>query len=165
MFDPLDEMDIRRGRPNNAFGMVRNNGTRPHQGWDLWALVGTPVYAIADGFVEFVRVNSGAYGTQVCLSFEHSKGPQGLLFAFYAHLSEVSVSAHAQVDAGQILGKTGMTGNASQVPAIDDQHLHFEIRTIASPGRGLTNRLDPAEFLGYDLLTSSVAGELTCELE
>ena len=109
MHDPLDYMEIRRGLPNNGFGMVRNGGKRPHQGWDLWAPVGTPVFAVGNGIVEFVRVNSGDYGTQVCISFENPDSPGTLLYAFYAHLSQVFVKTKDWVTEGQRLGLSGNT--------------------------------------------------------
>ena len=164
MNDPLDNMEIRRGKPNNGFGMVRNNGTRPHQGWDLWAPVGTPIYALADGIVEFVRVNSGDYGTQICTSFEDPQNPGNLIYAFYAHLSQVYVTDKMWVTEGQMLGLTGKTGNASGFTSIEDEHLHFEIRTQVSPGRGLKGRVDPAKYLGYDLYSCS-ANLPVCEIQ
>ncbi len=164
MFDPLDHMEIRRGLPNNGFGMVRNNGTRPHQGWDLWAPVGTQIKAVEHGVVEFVKTNAGDYGTQVCMSFENPLTRGTLLFAFYAHLSQIYVTKGMVVDGGQVLGLTGKTGNASGFSSIEDEHLHFEIRDAASPGKGLKNRLDPAKLFGYNLYTSSDSLPV-CELE
>lgn len=155
MTDPLEYMGLRRGLPNNGFGMVRNNGKRPHQGWDLWAPVGTPIYAVADGLIEFVKINSGDYGTQICASFENTQTPGSLLYVFYAHLSQVYVTEKMWVQEGQMLGLTGKTGNAKGFTSIEDEHLHFEVRTEAAPGLGLKGRLDPAKFFGYDLYTSS----------
>lgn len=156
MHDPLKHMEIRRGLPNNAFGMVRNNGTRPHQGWDLWAPVGTQIFAVADGVVQFVRTNSGAYGTQICISFQDPRNTEqsAELFAFYAHLSQLYVAAGNSVVEGQVIGLTGKSGNASGFTSIEDEHLHFEVRTQVSPGRGLGGRIDPAIIFGYELLTS-----------
>jgi len=34
-----------------TFGMVRNKGSRAHQGWDLDAVERTPCHAIADGTI------------------------------------------------------------------------------------------------------------------
>jgi len=155
MHNPLDYMEIRRGLPNNGFGMVRNGGKRPHQGWDLWAPVGTPIFAVAEGIVEFVHLNSGDYGTQICMSFENPQTPGTLLYAFYAHLSQVFVKAKDWVTEGQLLGLTGKTGNAKGFKSIEDEHLHFEIRDISAPGTGLKHRMDPAKFFGYDLYSCS----------
>lgn len=164
MTDPLDYMGIRRGLPNHGFGMVRNGGTRPHQGWDLQAYVGTPIYAVADGLIEFVRVNSGDYGTQICASFENPNSPGTLLYAFYAHLSQIYVTEKMWVTEGLVIGLTGKTGNASKLPSVEDEHLHFEIRTELSPGRGLAGRIDPATLFGFDLYTCSTEMAV-CELE
>ena len=48
-----------------------------------------------------------------------------------------------KVKEGDILGKTGITGNAKDMKG-ENQHLHFEYRTGgALLGRGLTGREDP----------------------
>lgn len=164
MKNPLDYMEIRRGLPNNGFGMVRNGGKRPHQGWDLWAPIGTPIYAVADGLVEFVKTNSGDYGSQICTSFEDPQNPGNLLYAFYAHLSQIYVTAKMWVTEGQLLGLTGKSGNASGFKSIEDMHLHFEIRDAVAPGKGLKNRMDPAKYFGYDLYSCS-ADLPTCSAE
>ena len=78
---PLAKNLIRGGSERNTFGIVRkfaNGSPKPHQGWDFSAPIGTPVYAIADGKVEFIK-NIGDYGLQLCLSF-HFDG--GAYFAF-----------------------------------------------------------------------------------
>lgn len=136
LHDPLDVMKIRDGRRSNTFGKVRNGGAKAHQGWDLEISNGKPIYAVSDGTIAFVR-NVGDYGLQVCLRFEHERGSR---FCFYAHLSAENVAAGQQVTAGDVLGKTGSTGNAGGTTP----HLHLEIRTSALPGRGLVGREDPA---------------------
>lgn len=163
MFEPLNNMEIRGGKPNNAFGMVRNNGTKPHQGWDLWAPIGTPIYAVADGLIEYVQTDS-IYGLQLCMSFTDNSGisDTGLLYAFYAHLSQAYFNKGFEVTEGMIIGLTGDSGNARGF-SFDEQHLHFEIRTLPYLGKGLRGRLDPAEFLGYHLLTCSE--EILCSVE
>jgi murein DD-endopeptidase MepM/ murein hydrolase activator NlpD len=149
MQTPLDTMRIRRQVPNNTFGMVRNQGTQAHQGWDLSASVGTPIYAVARGRIREIR-DQGAYGLQISLEFQN--GGQ-TLYAFYAHLSSVACAEGQTVLEGDLLGYTGKTGNASNLPAADD-HLHFEIRTILHPGLGLGGRVDPGTILGYQYYSS-----------
>src|SRR4051794_18574789 len=122
MRNPLNVMRIRRQLPNNTFGMVRNQGTQPHQGWDLSASVGTQVYAVSDGLIREIR-DEGAYGLQIMLEFQ--QGSQ-TLYAFYAHLSAVTCAEGQPVREGDMLGFSGKTGNAGTLPATDD-HLHFEI--------------------------------------
>lgn len=144
---PLDRNIIRRGMLNHTFGMVRRNanGTRrAHQGWDFFAKAGTPCFAVADGTIYAVR-RAGDYGKQVVLQFEHDfdgDGDPDKLFAFYAHLSRVDVAPGDSVKLGQQLALTGNTGNAKGMKD-RDQHLHFELRHVANPGRGLTGRYSP----------------------
>jgi murein DD-endopeptidase MepM/ murein hydrolase activator NlpD len=148
MRNPLATMHVRRESLHNTFGMVRNDGRRPHQGWDLAAPAWTPVYAIADGTIRDVR-GDGDYGTQFSLEFEHGGRT---LYAFYAHLSACNCAAGEQVSEGDLLGFTGTTGNAASFRG-DDEHLHFEIRTQRHPGRGLPGRIDPGDVLGYRVYT------------
>lgn len=139
---PLDANVIRNNSVANTFGMVRNGGQRAHQGWDLLAYPGTRCYAVADGVV--TTGFHPDYGNFILLSFEH-RGQT--LFAYYAHLSIMAARYGQRVAAGEWIGLTGNTGNASAM-AGDEQHLHFELRTIALPGRGLGGRLDPRTVYG-----------------
>lgn len=141
---PLDRNEIRGNKINNAFGMVRNAGTKAHQGWDLLAMPLTNCYAIADGIISLTGVQTD-YGNVVALEFEH-RGRK--LHAFYAHLSVVFVRMDLPVRCGEVIALTGRSGNAHNLSA-DQLHLHFEIRTVANhPGVGLAGRLDPAQVYG-----------------
>jgi murein DD-endopeptidase MepM/ murein hydrolase activator NlpD len=129
------------------FGLVRRNanGTlRAHQGIDLQADIGTPVYAVEDGVIAGVNMGKDGYGFTISLKF-------GDRFAFYAHLSEVFVNVGEIVKAGTLLAKSGASGNASGMTSIArGGHLHFEIRTMQNAGLGLTGRLDPLTFVDLD---------------
>ena len=136
--DPLKNMQIRHNRASNLFGKVRNNNTKNHQGFDYYASVGTNTFAVADGeIVYIVNTESSAYGRQAVLKINDSK-----YFAFYAHLSKISVGLNAQVKKGDTIGQTGISGNAKSFTG-QDQHLHFECRTPALLGRGLSGRFSP----------------------
>lgn len=81
---PLDVMKIRPFQfgiydpLSNTFGKVRAHHTHAHQGWDLLALPGHPVYAVADGDLKCGSSNS--YGTWISLAFQQG----GLTYyAFY----------------------------------------------------------------------------------
>jgi len=50
---------------------------------------------------------------------------------------------------------TGRSGNASKIP-LAESHLHFEIRTIENPGKGLVGRQDPGEIFGYGVYSSRI---------
>jgi murein DD-endopeptidase MepM/ murein hydrolase activator NlpD len=142
---------------SHTYGMVRDGGQRPHQGWDLEAPVGTPVYAIEEGKVVDVRPQ-GAYGKELTLEFTHNGQKR---YAFYAHLSAVFPMEGDEVREGELIGFTGKTGNASNLPA-DEEHLHFEIRTRPHTGKGLGGHLDPGSVLGFGTLSCRTS---SCESE
>jgi murein DD-endopeptidase MepM/ murein hydrolase activator NlpD len=143
--DPLENMKIRDNRASNLQGMVRNNGTRVHQGFDLEARIGTPVLAVKDASVyKIVTDDVGGYGKQIILQIKNSD--DNITYAQYSHLSEISIEKGSVVKEGDVIGKTGVTGNAKNLPE-SQAHLHFEYRSEANPGRGLKGRLDPNEVL------------------
>ena len=146
------------------FGMTRSNGIKAHQGIDIFAVPGTDVFAVLDGKIVDLYVDKKGYGLNFYLevdpkelekikrknykpkegSGEENYGPNyepGMVIKYlrYCHLSEVSVKVGDTVKAGQVLGKTGVTGNASGTRA---PHLHFEI-AYEMRGKGLLNRVDP----------------------
>jgi peptidoglycan LD-endopeptidase LytH len=144
---PLKSNYIRRGLVNHTFGMVRRNpdGTkRPHQGWDFYAAPSTPCFAVADGKVALIRT-VGDYGNTIVIQFEHNGDT---LFAAYSHLSRIDKKVGDIVRVGEQIGLTGNTGNAVSMRG-DDCHLHFELRNIAAPGRGISNRLSPMEIFRH----------------
>lgn len=72
MQPPLSSMRLRRQLPNHSFGMVRRNidGTpKPHQGWDLAAPIGTPVFAVAEGEIIATTDDTGDYGKSLTIAF------------------------------------------------------------------------------------------------
>lgn len=153
MRPPLNHMKIRRESINHTFGMVRNAGQRPHQGWDLEAPVGTPVYAITSGTIKDVR-DYGDYGKQVVLEFSNGEQTR---YAFYAHLSSIIRMGGEAVQEGDLIGFTGKTGNASNLAA-DEDHLHFEIRDLPHAGKGLGGRIDPGRALGFEVYSCYETG-------
>ena len=154
---PLKVMKLRSAELQSpigaSFGMVRNSGTRAHQGWDLEAPIGTPCYAIEDGLILDVNTHP-QLGKFVNLQFPHvqRKTPANAMTAFYAHLSSAVVVKGAVVKKGAIIGYTGVTGIASA----GAPHLHFEIRKVSAshPGFGLDGRVDPGTVLGYQCFQS-----------
>lgn len=153
---PLAKNRIRRGSLSNTFGLVRKNGKgepRPHQGWDFEARTGTPCYAVGAGIIHSTR-DAGDYGLQVILKLDQPHKGQ-FLWAFYAHLLNTTMVAGMRVSEGDQIGRTGESGNARGMP-VDDQHLHFELRTEPTPGLGLGGRISPFEVYGQPPLATAV---------
>ena len=101
------------GKRKNPFSGEMKN----HNGIDLAAEEGTPVYAIKDGAVYTVIENDPEFGNYIILSHD-----QGKMTSVYAHLSKVYVERYKYVKKGEVIGLVGQTGMAT------GPHLHFEIR-------------------------------------
>jgi murein DD-endopeptidase MepM/ murein hydrolase activator NlpD len=128
---------------------AKTHSPRNHWGWDLLAADDTPVYAVASGIVTSAWHDPSFqnYGNQIELSFIRNGTPYR---AFYAHLSKIFVAVMSEVSEGQVIGQTGHTGNAWNLPS-HQRHLHFEIRT--KHGHGKHGSIDPSMLLGASLLT------------
>lgn len=90
-----------------------------HRGTDMKAKMNTPVYATADGIVEFAGThNRSGFGRLVIL--EHSYGFK----SYYGHLNKVVVKSGTFVKKGTLLAYSGNSGMSS------GPHLHYEIRFL-----------------------------------
>lgn len=98
----------------DSWGFARSGGRR-HQGVDMFAAYGTPVYAVADGTI--TKVGDNRLGG---LSL-HLVDRDGHRY-YYAHLSAEHVTQGEQVSVGQVIGAVGDSGNAKGTPP----HLHWE---------------------------------------
>lgn len=111
----------------SPFGMRVSPFTRAsdfHKGLDLSAPTGTPIYAAADGEVNFAgRVPLGSsvswwrFGNVVVLN--HSDR----FITIYGHCDTVNVQRGQRVKQGQVIGTVGSTGWST------NSHLHYEIRS------------------------------------
>ncbi|MGQ4489648.1 LysM peptidoglycan-binding domain-containing M23 family metallopeptidase [Streptomyces sp. 372A] len=120
--------------PGNHTTAYRASGANwssgSHTGIDFPVSTGTSVKAITSGTVVTAGWG-GAYGNQVVI--KHADGH----YSQYGHMSSLSVSAGQTVTAGQQVGLSGSTGNAT------GPHLHFEVRTGPEYG----SDIDPIAYL------------------
>ena len=95
-------------------------GRRQHQGQDIFARRGTPVYSATDGYV--VRIGENPLGGQTVWVL----GAGGRTY-YYAHLDAYApqLAVGDQVTPDTVLGRVGTTGNARGTPP----HLHFGVYT------------------------------------
>ena len=109
-----------------------------HHGEDIFAPLGTPLLAVADGTVFSVGWNDIG-GWRVWL-----RDRAGNEF-YYAHLSAYSPLAvnGRQVKAGDVIGFMGKTGDAEFSPV----HLHFEIHPVSLLAMGYDGAVAPYPFL------------------
>ncbi|RDS78532.1 M23 family peptidase [Alteriqipengyuania lutimaris] len=111
-------MPVNDARMSSSYGMRNHPVLRKranHNGVDLAAPSGTPIYATADGVIE--RANYwGSYGNYIQI------GHGNAIETRYAHLSRIVVSDGAQVRKGDLIGYVGSTGRST------GPHLHYEVR-------------------------------------
>ena len=114
-----------RGRIIGGFGA--HNGQQ-NDGIDLSVPEGTSVKAADDGVVAYAGNELKGYGNLVLV--RHQNG----YVTAYAHASELMVKRGDPVKRGQIIARSGQTGN------VNAPQLHFEIRKGKMP-------VDPTQFL------------------
>ena len=118
---------------SGAFGCVRNNGYKFHEGLDLYPVrrdikgrAQDSIYAAMDGIVSYVNHVSAnsAYGKYMVLE-HHKMKPR--LYSLYGHLAEIDpkIKRGTEVKVAQEIGKMG--NSASYRIPLDRSHLHFEI--------------------------------------
>jgi murein DD-endopeptidase MepM/ murein hydrolase activator NlpD len=114
------------GRIISAYGPTTNG--QQNDGINIAVPENTPVKAAEDGVVAYAGSELKGYGNLVLV-----RHPNGYVTA-YAHAKELLVKRGDQVKRGQVIARSGQSGN------VNAPQLHFEIRKGASP-------LDPTKFL------------------
>ncbi|MDR2447045.1 MAG: M23 family metallopeptidase [Treponema sp.] len=102
----------------SAFGVRRNPVTgsvKNHDGLDLAAPLGSEVYAAQAGVVTDIG-SDDIYGDYIVIKHE------GAWASLYGHLSKIEIRLYASVQAGDLIGRVGSTGQST------GPHLHFELR-------------------------------------
>jgi len=130
--------DAGSGNPlSGSYGSVRNNGTRFHEGIDLFPVrrdaqgeALDEVFAAMSGVVRYVNTEPAhsSYGRYVVL--EHDEQSVGI-YTLYAHLASVDSALldkgeAVRISAGQVLGRMGRSAGGYVIPK-ERAHLHFEM--------------------------------------
>jgi murein DD-endopeptidase MepM/ murein hydrolase activator NlpD len=115
-----------RGKVITSYG-AKTNG-KANDGINLAVPEGTPVKAAEDGVVAYSGNELKGYGNLVLV--RHANG----YVTAYAHASELLVKRGDTIKRGQVIAKSGQSGEVSS------PQLHFEIRKGSSP-------VDPLQFL------------------
>jgi hypothetical protein len=123
----------------NSFGAPRPDVSGGwHHGDDIFAPLGAPILAVADGTVFSVGPNRIG-GNRFWL--RDTKGNE----FYYAHLSAYTALARNgnEVHAGDVIGFVGNTGDAEG----GAYHLHFEIHPASLLFLGYDGAVDPTPYL------------------
>lgn len=117
-----------------------------HNGLDLIAPAGDPVYASADGVVSDVTKSRKGLGNVVTV--DHGNG----YVTRYAHLADIEVGRGRKVKKGTRIGYVGVSGN-SFAP-----HLHYEVirdTVVVDPVNYFFASVTPDEYVNMLIMSSS----------
>jgi murein DD-endopeptidase MepM/ murein hydrolase activator NlpD len=119
-----------KGWTTSIFGMRNSPFTgkrKMHEGLDIAARTGTPVFATADGIVSQAETVDG-YGKLVVI--DHGYGYK----TYYAHNSKIFVKVGQRIKRSDKIAAVGNTGSST------GSHLHYEVRLNGVP-------INPKKFL------------------
>lgn len=142
--------ELRPGEGGN--GAFKSRSDNQHDGIDIRAPVGTPLYACKDGVVE-QKTTTGGFGNRVIL--KHEDG----IFTHYAHLSRFAdgidvKTPRVKVTEGQLIGYAGRTGNVPASQKEKEDHVHFGVSIVVRPTPGSSDWKNPVKYLNECLLTT-----------
>jgi len=103
-----------------------------HPGLDFAAPAGTPIYATANGTVEFAGNRGDGYGNNVIIN--NGYGYKTL----FGHMFRIKAKAGQRVNRGEVIGWVGSTGKST------GPHCHYEVIKNG-------NKIDPIYFFYNDL--------------
>lgn len=107
-----------RARPDyySRFGLPGHDGT------DLRATLGSPIYAVASGEIVDINENPNIHNYGIFVRVRHTDDFE----TTYAHLERTAVSLGQSINGGERVGFAGSTGNSSGI------HLHLTLKKIGS---------------------------------
>lgn len=133
---PMDGV-LTQGFGNTGFTKL---GYTYHNGIDIAAPAGTPIYAVADGVVEDTDTNNFAsYGNWVTVrhTIQTKSGPHQLI-SLYAHMSSFRVRKGQQLKRGDLIGFEGNTGNTTRLLYGPGRGYHIHFGLYDADGYGVT---------------------------
>lgn len=119
---PPVALPVRAGTPiSGEFGDFGSHWPTGHGGMDFNGETGDPIFAATSGWVTYAEFNYGGFGNLIMI--KRGDGVQ----TWYAHLSRIGVRVGQRVQAGDLIGRMGSTGDSTGA------HLHFEVRVGSVP--------------------------------
>ncbi|QQS22533.1 peptidoglycan DD-metalloendopeptidase family protein [bacterium] len=123
---PMDGV-LTQGYGNTGF---RSLGYNSHNGIDIAAPAGKPIYAAADGTVAKCDTGEAAYGNWCTIKHNiETKSGARCIVTLYAHMRSIKVKTGSKVEKGDLVGYEGNTGNTTRLLYGPERgyHLHFSV--------------------------------------
>lgn len=110
-----DQILVSAPKGSPVKGPITQGSHEGHIALDFGVPVGTDIHSTMGGKVTYAGWNNEGYGNLVIIK-------NGDYQTYYAHLSNIPVKVGQTIFEGEVIGKTGNTGNST------GPHLHYEIR-------------------------------------
>ncbi len=126
---PLDMIKLEQGYGFTDFAKshpeLYTQWNGKHPGWDLWAVIGTPIYSAEMECTVIFAGWGGGFGWCV-------KTQSGNRIVTYAHLNSLAVQVGQILNDRQPIGFSGASGyyidkNGNIIPTVTGPHLHWQI--------------------------------------
>jgi len=105
----------------SSINLFRPPNRPNHNGFDMLAPAGSPIFAAASGVVRISQESYAGYGVAVTIDSVVGGQPVSTLYGHMTYGSRQVVSGQS-VSAGQLIGAVGSTGSSTA------NHLHLEVR-------------------------------------
>ncbi|HYV33365.1 MAG TPA: peptidoglycan DD-metalloendopeptidase family protein [Candidatus Limnocylindria bacterium] len=123
---PIDGI-LTQGYGNTGFTAL---GYNFHNGIDIAAPAGSPIYSAADGDVTYTDLSDQSFGNWVAVksTITTPSGPENI-FTVYGHMQRFKVAVGQHLSQGDLIGYEGNTGNTTRKLYGPERgyHLHFGV--------------------------------------
>ena len=154
---PMDGV-LTQGYGNTGFTSL---GYNFHNGLDIAAPAGKPIYSAADGTVAHCNSSQAAYGNW-CTIYHNVSTNDGSadIVTLYAHMRSIVIAPGQAVKMGDLIGYEGNTGNTTRLLYGPERGYHLHFTVFARKGYTVTKSahgshmipsgvpLNPLSFLG-----------------
>jgi len=156
IYCPVKPLGINQGfGGNGAYYQAHGINIIGHNGLDLFATHGQPVYAAHDGACYPEEDENAGFGVVIITNeaFNYNGSPTYFKTIYWHLINNIPVKADQQVKAGDVIGYANSTGLSN------GDHLHFGLKPVLSsqeppfawettnPNNGYLGAIDPTPYL------------------
>ncbi len=144
---PIDGV-ITQGYGNTGFTKL---GYTFHNGVDIAAPAGTPIYAAADGVVYATGRGQAAFGNWVVIKHTAGGKLDRDIMTLYGHMISFGVTPGRAIKQGDLVGYEGNTGNTSRLLYGPERGYHLHFGVYDADGFGIKDGAYPNVYGPYQI--------------
>jgi murein DD-endopeptidase MepM/ murein hydrolase activator NlpD len=139
---------ITQGYGNTGFTSM---GYSFHNGIDIAAPPGTPIYSAGNGTVVGTGTGNGAYGNWVAIKHDTGRFAGRAIISLYGHMSSFRLHTGQTVKEGDLVGFEGNTGNTTRLIYGPHRGYHLHFTVFDARGFGVQPGAYPKIYGPYDV--------------